>query len=326
MAFSVTDEDFGWFTAAWQDGAGHLPWDTFFALPPWVHVWQQHFAPDADSRFMAVRQDDRLIGIAPLVVKDDTACLTGSADVCDFLDFVVARGAEADFANALLDHLTGSGITTLQMPSLRPDSIARHWLLPVAHERGYQISVVEEDVSLERDLPATWEDYLLLLSTKQRHEVRRKLRRLSKAGEVGCRFIEDPAEIPAFMDTFLSFFVESRADKATFLTSHMDDFFREMALATSEAGLLRPAVLDLDGVPVAAVLCFDYQDVIYLYNSGYNPEYRSLSVGIASKVLYIKDSIERGRKRFDFLKGDEPYKYQLGGQVVRLHDCRVTLR
>ncbi len=325
MAFSVTDENFDWFAAAWRDGAGNLPWDTFFVLPPWVRVWQQHFAPDADFRFAAVRQDSRLIGIAPLLVRDGTACLTGSADVCDFVDFIVARDAETDFSNALLDHLVSSGITALQMPSLRPDSIAQRWLLPVARQRNYQVSMVEDDISLERDLPATWEDYLMLLSTKQRHEVRRKLRRLDEAGEVSFRFIEDPAEIPPFMDTFLSFFVESRADKATFLTGQMDDFFRAMTLATSEAGLLRPAVLELDGVPVAAVIAFDYQDVVYLYNSGYDPEYRSLSVGIASKVLYIKDCIERGRKKFDFLKGDEHYKYQLGGEVVRLHDCRVTL-
>ncbi len=325
MAFSVTDENFDWFAAAWRDSTGDLPWDTFFVLPPWVRVWQQHFAPDADFRFAAVMRDDCLIGIAPLLVRGGTACLTGSADVCDFVDFIVARGAETDFSNALLGHLAGSAISVLQMPSLRPDSIARRWLLPVAREHGYQVSMVEDDVSLERDLPATWEDYLLLLSTKQRHEVRRKLRRLQEAGAVSYRFIEDPGEIPAFIETFLGFFVESRSDKATFLTSQMDDFFRAMTLATFEAGLLRPAVLELDSVPVAAVLAFDYQDVVYLYNSGYDPEYRSLSVGIASKVLYIKDCIIRGRKKFDFLKGGEHYKYQLGGEVVRLYDCRVTL-
>jgi len=325
MAFSVTDEDLGWFATAWQNDTGHLSWDTFCVLPPWVRVWQQHFAPDADLRFMAVRQDKRLIGIAPLIIRNDAAYIAGSTDVCDFVDFVVASGAETDFSNTLLDHLSSRGITTLEMQSLRPDSIAQGRLLPVARERGYQVSMVEDDVSLERDLPASWEDYLLMLSSKQRHEIRRKLRRLDEAGEVSFRFIENPAEIPAFMDTFLSFFVESRADKAAFLTGQMDAFFRAMALAISEAGLLRPAALELDGVPVAAVLAFDYRDVVYLYNSGYDPEYRSLSVGIASKVLYIKDCIERGRKRFDFLKGDEQYKSQLGGEAVHLHNCRVTL-
>lgn len=324
MAFTVSSEDFNWYSATWRDGTDSLPWDTFFVLPPWVRVWEEYFAPDSDSRFLAVRQDDRLIGIAPLIIRDNIAHLTGSSDVCDFVDFIVADGVETEFSGALFDYLINNGITALQMPSLRPDSIAQRWLLPLARERGYQTSLKREDISLECNLPTTWEDYLMRLSTKQRHEVRRKLRRLDEAGEVKYRFIENTAEIPAFMEVFLNFFVESRADKAMFLTDHMNDFFRAMTLATSEVGLLRPGLLELNGIPVAAVLCFDYQDTIYLYNSGYDPEYRSLSVGIASKVLYIKDAIERGKKRFDFLKGNEHYKFQLGGEEIPIVECRVT--
>ncbi len=50
-----------------------------------------------------------------------------------------------------------------------------------------------------------------------------------------------------------------------------------------------------------------------------------MSVGVLSKVLCIKDSIERGKKKFDFLKGDERYKYHLGGQEVRLYRCRIVI-
>ena len=68
---------------------------------------------------------------------------------------------------------------------------------------------------------------------------------------------------------------------------------------------------------------FDHDGVAYLYNSALDPAYRSLSVGVISKVLHIKDSIERGMRRFDFLKGDERYKYHLGGQEVQLRRCRI---
>jgi len=63
---------------------------------------------------------------------------------------------------------------------------------------------------------------------------------------------------------------------------------------------------------------------VYLYNSAYDPEYSYLSVGILSKALYIKDSIQRGKKRFDFLKGSEHYKYHLGGREVPLYNCQIT--
>ena len=51
-----------------------------------------------------------------------------------------------------------------------------------------------------------------------------------------------------------------------------------------------------------------------------------MSVGVLSKALCIRDSIERGKKRFDFLKGDEHYKYHLGGQEVQLYRCLIKLR
>jgi hypothetical protein len=62
-----------------------------------------------------------------------------------------------------------------------------------------------------------------------------------------------------------------------------------------------------------------------LYNNGYEPRFRSLSLGLISKVLTIKDSIERRRERYDFLKGTEAYKQRLGGRPVPLYRCRVEI-
>lgn len=128
------------------------------------------------------------------------------------------------------------------------------------------------------------------------------------------------------MDTFLRLFSESRKDKATFMTARMESFFRSLAEAMAEIGLLRFGILELDSLPVAMVMGFDYDDCVYLYNSSYDPDYRSLSVGLLSKVLCLKDSIERGRKRFNFLKGGESYKYHLGGREVPLYSCQIKIK
>ena len=81
--------------------------------------------------------------------------------------------------------------------------------------------------------------------------------------------------------------------------------------------------LEIDGNPVAAVMCFDYQSTVYLYNNGYDRRYRSLSVGLLSKLLSIKDSIQSGKKTYDLLKGSEPYKYRLGGKPIPLYRCDI---
>ncbi len=253
-----------------------------------------------------------------------TASIIGSPDVCDYADLIVAPDKSDIFYTALFDELKKRRVDLLNLASVRPDSVVMTSLREAAEQRGCNVSCIEDDVTLERDLPATWEEYLQILNSKQRHEVRRKLRRLEEAGTISYRFIEDTASVSGFMDIFLKQFVESRTDKATFMNTEMEKFFRSMADTIFEAGLLRLSILELDNVPVAALIAFDYNDVIYLYNSGYDPAYSSLSVGVLSKALCIKDSIERGKKRFDFLKGDEKYKYHLGGQEVQLYNCQIT--
>jgi CelD/BcsL family acetyltransferase involved in cellulose biosynthesis len=325
MDYTVTEEGFDWFADCWRDGCHDLAWDTFFVLPPWLQVWRQAFAPDDRTSFFVVRQGDEVIGVAPLLIRDGTASIIGSPDVCDYADVVVSPGREAAFCEALLEHLGGRDITSLDLRSLRPDSAALSWLAKAAEQVGCRVTCEEDDVSLERDLPETWEEYLAFLSAKQRHEVRRKMRRWDEAGDVRYRFVGDDESLDGFLDTFLTMFVESRDDKAEFLTPEMEAFFRAMSHSLSRAGLLRAGLLELDGDPVAAIIGFDHNGIAYLYNSAFDPAYRSLSVGVISKVLYIKDSIERGMRRFDFLKGDERYKYHLGGQEVQLRRCRIDI-
>jgi len=303
-----------------------LGWNSPFVLPPWLKVWWQELGAEAELYLSSVRQGENIIGIAPLLLKEGKASLVGSVDVCDYLDFVIAPEREQDFFGVLLDDLKGKGVNHLDLRPLRPDSTVLIHLVSIAENRGDEVLCQPEDVSIELDLPATWEEYLAVLTTKQRHEVRRKLRRLSEAGKVDYHFVEDSVAVPDAIDIFLKMFTESRQDKATFLTTQMESFLRSLANSMTEAGLLRLGILDLDTSPIAMIMCFDYNDCLYLYNSGYDPQYNNLSAGLLCKVLCIKESIQEGKKRFDFLKGSEPYKYHLGGREVPLYRCQITIK
>jgi len=273
-----------------------------------------------------VWQREEIIGIAPLLIKDKTASIAGSADVCDYLDFVVTPGMERDFFSALLDDLREKGITHLDLRPLRPDSTVLTGLVPLAKQRKYEVLCHKEGVSVEIDLPSTWDEYLATLDKKQRHEVRRKLRRLGEAGNVDYHCFEVRQEVGGFMDTFLKLFSLSREEKASFMTDQMESFFRSLAEAMAEIGLLRFGILKVDTLPAAMIMGFDYNEAMYLYNSAYDPNYSHLSVGLLSKVLCIKESIQRGRKKWDFLKGGEPYKYHIGGREIPLYKCQITIK
>ena len=65
---------------------------------------------------------------------------------------------------------------------------------------------------------------------------------------------------------------------------------------------------------------------MYLYNSAYDPKYQSLSVGQLSKAYCIQESIKENKARFDFLKGNETYKYQMGGTEIPIYSCQINIR
>jgi CelD/BcsL family acetyltransferase involved in cellulose biosynthesis len=325
MNYTIIADSLDRLNSYWIDSQQTLNWSSVFVLPAWMQVWWRVFGEGLKPYIRTVRQGDKTIGVAPLMIKDGAACLIGGSDVCDYIDFIIVPGMEQDFFSVLLDELKKNGIGKLDLKHVRHDSTVLKELVPLATSRKYEMVCTQEDISLEMALPSSFDGYLEGLTAKQRHEVRRKMRRLNEEGEIEYRFIDKGSALPAAMETFFRMFVEGRQDKAAFLTEKMKSFFRLLVETMAGIGLLRLGVLELDKKPVAEIMCFDYNNCIYLYNSGYDPQYFSLSAGLLSKVLAIKDSIERGKNRFDFLKGAETYKYHLGGQEVPLYRCQITV-
>ncbi len=322
----VMSQDFETLGSLWAESPCSSMWDCLFVLPPWLKAWWQEFASGEELCLASVLCDGVLIGIAPLMVKDGAASFIGSEDVCDYSDFIIMPGREIEFFTILLDRLKTRGVGSLDLRSLRPDSRAVSCLLPLARDLRYDFACEAEAVSSEVVLPAGWEEYLAMLTQKQRHEVRRRLRRLGEAGDFRYRVVEDWEQLSQSMPLFLKLFGESRDDKAAFLTAPRERFLAALVKGMAEAGLARLGILELNASPVAAVLFFDYNNTVFLYNNGYDRRYSSLSVGFICKALCIKESIEKGKDKFDFLKGAEEYKHHMGGREVNLCSFRASLR
>jgi len=321
---NLTEETFTSLRACQADATSGLDWPSAFVTPPWLEAWWQTFGGDDDLMLISVSDGPTRLGIAPLRSNGDIAYFVGSPDVCDYLDCIVRPGKEPQFYTALLDGLSGRGITALELHSLRPESSVMKHLVPLARERGNAVSLTDEDVSMELDKYTSWDEYLGALDKKQRHELRRKLRNLEKAGTVSYRSFTEPDEINLKMDTFLALFTECSEDKACFLTTAMDGYFRRVVAALAETGAARIGCLSLDGRTVAMLIAFDHGDRLNLYNSCYDPAFRDLSVGLICKAYCIGETIERGM-RYDFLKGREVYKYRLGAREVHIRGVRIGI-
>jgi CelD/BcsL family acetyltransferase involved in cellulose biosynthesis len=292
--------------------------------PFWLQSVVNHLGANGDPRVFTVSRDGDIVGIAPLSIDDHCAFFLGIPDVCDYQDVIIAPGHGEMVFHNLLDHLSQMGIERLDLQTLRPHSALAEALIPLEKKSHISINRLQSDVTYEARLPVDWEGFLMQLNGKQRHEVRRKLRRLEAHGTYTYRMAGYNGDLNDAISQFLRLFQLNRKDKAAFMDDTMSSYFGDLIRQLARRQMLRLYFLDVDEQPAATVLCFDYNNVRYLYNSGYDAQFNELSVGILSKVLSIQKGIEAGCRGYDFLKGAEVYKKRIGGKEVPLHRYLVS--
>jgi len=292
----------------------------------WQNLWWQTFADGAEAWLLAVREGDTLVGIAPLMSRQGQLTFSCGQDVCDYLDVIARPGYEEAVADAVVAYLCDKDWASLDLYCLPPTATALRYLPDDFARAGLTAKVAQLDVCPLLDLPADWESYLASLGKKERHELRRKLRRLESAGRVHTYALADGEIGPRDVDDFLALHRCSTPEKAMFMDERMEQFFRGLFARLGRDGLLRLYFMELDGQRVATTMCFVQNQELLLYNSGYNPDLARLSVGLLLKAYCLQDAIALGLRRFDFLRGNERYKYDLGGKDLPIYRLLVTRR
>jgi CelD/BcsL family acetyltransferase involved in cellulose biosynthesis len=303
--------------------------------------------PDSELAIVIARQDGYLTGVAPLFAArnrdaDPALLLLGSIEISDYLDLIVRPADLTAFLPGLLDYLGHSGPAGLGVPA--PEAQSKPWqvldwqnlletspTLPAlkteTEKRGW--TFVQEQTYHAPSIPlkGDFEIYLSGIDKKQRHEIRRKMRRAGENGSaVRWYCVTDEAALEAGVDAFLAMMAEE-ADKAKFLTAAMRRQMHLACRAAFEHGWLQLAFLEVDGQRAAGYLNFDYLNRIWVYNSGIDRRFLELSPGWVLLGQLLQWANENKRLEFDFMRGDEEYKYRFGGVdklVVRAKVTRQT--
>ena len=308
----------------WLDLLEQCPVNTFYLMPQWQEIWWEAFRERREMAGFYLQRPEGITAIASLARQGDALSFVGNTETFDYNDFMIRPGSEDDFFGALMGWLDGEDFRALELPSLIEHSPTLEYLPDLARRRGYSVEITEEDVTPGLELPDDWDAYLSGLSKKNRHELRRKLRRLEAVEGWRWYSVGEPEAVANRLDDFLALMRLSAPDKAAYMNGEREAFFRRIARRTAELGMLRLFFLEMDGQDVASSLCFDYNGTRFLYNSGYNPDYAYYSVGLLLNALCLREAIEQGKSYFDFLRGPEPYKYHLGGLNRTIYHMVVT--
>ncbi|MCB0190738.1 MAG: GNAT family N-acetyltransferase [Anaerolineae bacterium] len=303
----------------------------FFMRYSYQSVWWRCLGND-DLVLIAIRSDEgRLVGLAPLfgeTTGEGQRQLTfvGCVDVSDYLDLLVDADHIEAVHSALLDCLADASVAwdKLYLCSLPHNSITATQLAETARRRGWTTEVRQQDVCPVITLPQDWDTYLAGIDKKQRHEIRRKIRKIEREAESHWYVVDSTEGLEEAMETFIALHQKSTKDKEDFWSEPMINFFKALCQVLAEYGWLKLYFIEVDGIKAATMLCFDYNNEFLLYNSGYDPEqFANLSPGNVLTSYTIQHAIELGRDRYDFLRGDETYKFRFGAEAEPVYDLEI---
>jgi CelD/BcsL family acetyltransferase involved in cellulose biosynthesis len=312
--------------------------DTPFLTYEWQKTWSDCLCScEGDVYLLTVRDGGALLGIAPLFVisaldKDGKPQrllrLIGSVDASDYLDLIAVRGREREVFNAMLEALEQSPTwDAIDLWNVPEASMTRALLPELIAARGWTWLDEKQVVCPIIRLPAQFEDYVQGLDKKERHELRRKIRRAEATEGVTWYAItgrDQTHDLDEAAEAFMALMMKSRSDKSEFMTDDMRRFFHRMIHATHAGGFLHLAFLEVNGVKAATYLSFDYNQKRLVFNSGLEPEgFQSLSAGIVLAARLIDEAIQLGYSEFDFLRGNEEYKYRLGAKDTWIYHVKV---
>ncbi len=294
---------------AWSELAARRSSPCIFLTPEWIAVARAH--DPAKPITLAVGAP--AFGVAALAHDADGTLRFAGGELTDEQDVVAPAGTEAAVARAVATWIGQSGPPRVDLSFVPEDAPTLPAVAEALSARGYRVTRERLVTSPRVELPKDFERHVASLGKKERHELRRKIRRLEASGAVSFRFATE-RERPAALDRFIALHRRSRGDKAEFMTPQNEAFFRDIADALAPLGRLRLAILSLRDADAAVLFAFAYGDTMALYNAAYDPGLASLSIGIVSHAWAIREAIAEGFRVYDLLRGSEPYKYDLGAK------------
>ncbi len=324
------DAVFDELAAEWDELAARGMTDTPFQKLAYQRSWWQNLQP-ADSQLYSVAArtaEGSLAAVACLYLTSDGSLrFNGCIEETDYLDLIAAaqdayEGWETVFASLLSNDFPAW--RHLELCNIPEASPTRTVLPDVAGRFGLTVAESTIEVCPVIELPISFEAYLGSLDSKQRREIKRKLRRANGADAV-LRVVNQDDDLAAAVDDFLALLQKSTFEKRDWLNEGRRALFQETAAAAQAEETLQLLFLEVDGQKAAALFNFDYGGRVWVYNSGLDPDlFSALSPGVVITAWSIELAIEQGCEAFDFLRGDEAYKYRFGAEDTAVYRLQIV--
>jgi CelD/BcsL family acetyltransferase involved in cellulose biosynthesis len=314
----------------WRELLARDPDRHIFATPEWNKVWWEEFGAGKDLFLLTMARSEDVVAIVPLYRKTENERrilrFIGGIDLTDYLGPICSIDDRDEVAATLVRWLADTDVEWDEFDAHNmpvPFGFAE-FLVDHADRQGYRFSLEQEETAALLLLPDDWDSYLADLKGKERHELKRKRRRLEREHPDARVRRATEETLQADLKTFVEMHRGAEGMKGHFMRPEIATFFERMADVFMPLRWLRVDLLEIGDRAVSSTFGFELDGTYYLYNSAFEPEAHRLSPGLVLVSELVRTSISQRLRVFDFLRGHERYKYQLGAEPVPLNNVRMV--
>lgn len=276
-----------------------------FLRPGWIRAWVEAFAPGS-LELLVARREGEAVGFLALRRRSGVVASPTNWHTPEFGPVAV----DAEASRALVAAALRRARRRVDLSFLPRAGMAEDLATGVGGEARVLIRTIERSPWV--DLSGSWEEYEAGLPAKRRADLRRRSRRLGE--EAG------PVEFSRHgtaegLDDLLAegFAVEASGWKGTQGTAIRADarvrrFYESAAHWAAEAGCLSLNFLRAGGRPVAFAYCIAEPEAHHVLKIGIDPAFNRFAPGLLLTREMIRAAFADGRRRYEFLGQDDPYK------------------
>jgi CelD/BcsL family acetyltransferase involved in cellulose biosynthesis len=314
-----------------------------FRRTAWLLSWWNHYRSLGELYVLCVTDEQgQVVGIAPWYIEHSlrwgrTVRPLGSGNTCSDYLGILTTPEHGPQVTAALSHWLLEAAGGKLGPEHRWDLLD---LVSVDAEDETMIRFVEQlqsdDVHIHRreamscwsvPLPGTWEEYLATLGQSHRKRLRRADRTWLASGATRLRTVEAQPQLGQAMDALVRLHQQrqqSLGRPGCFADAAFAAFLQESAERLLSEQLLRLHWLERGGDAIAAEFQLAGGERTYAYLGGMNAELDDCSPGMLIQMAILQGCIAEGQREYDFLRGDESYKFHWGVRQRRCVDYRAV--
>jgi CelD/BcsL family acetyltransferase involved in cellulose biosynthesis len=310
----------------WNDLLKRSAADTIFLTWEWIYTWWECFGESKKLFIIIAENDGSIVGIAPLYITKarflgilklkHLEFLGTNGALTEYMDFIIFKGYESEIVPAFLNFIFEQSLQwdVLNLVSVRQDALNLKLIKIYCNKKKLRYQEYNSNISPYIKLPASFDEYMQSLSRNSRWRFKKHKKNLEKGRKVEVFETKDQSSVSEDFSKIIQLHQkrwEQKGGKGSFSNTKAQfiQFHKSIVQRFFVNGWLYLTQLQVEGESVAGQYNFFYNDIVYYHSVGFDPQWAEFNIGSVLQLLVLEDSINKGAKEFDFLRGTEQYKY-----------------